>query len=98
MKGISSTRLILRHVGRNSALGIITLIGLSTGFLIGGAVIIEQIFQIPGIGLLILNAIQTSDVPMVEGCILVIGVSIVLLNLAADIAYAVFDPRVRIDG
>lgn len=95
MKGISSKRLIIAHVARNSALGIITLIGVSTGFLVGGAVIIEQIFSIPGIGSLIYNAITQSDVTMVEGCILAITVSIVLLNLLADIAQAALDPRVR---
>lgn len=98
MKGISRVRLILRHVARNSALGIITLIGLSTGFLIGGAVIVEQIFNIPGMGSLTYNAINQSDTVMVEGCILVIAVSIVMLNLLADLMYAVLDPRVRADG
>jgi peptide/nickel transport system permease protein len=98
MKGISQLRLVLRHVARNSALGIITLIGLSTGLLIGGAVIIENIFNIPGIGSLLLTAINGRDAPMVEGCIVTIACSIVLLNLAADLVYAVLDPRVRSDA
>jgi peptide/nickel transport system permease protein len=95
MKGIAQGRVIFRHVIRNSALGIITLIGLSTGLLIGGAVIVEQLFSIPGIGTLLLNGINGRDATMVEGCIVVIAVWIVLLNLLADLTYALFDPRVR---
>jgi peptide/nickel transport system permease protein len=95
MKGISQRRLILLHVARNSALGIVTLIALSTGLLVGGAVIIEQIFGMPGIGSLLINGIQNRDATMVEGCIVAIAATIVILNLLADLLYAVFDPRVR---
>lgn len=95
MKGISTARVIFRHVARNSALGIVTLVGLSTGLLIGGAVIVEDIFSVPGIGLLLLNSINMRDATTVEGCILVIAVAIVVLNLAADVVYALLDPRVR---
>ena len=95
MKGIAQGRVIFRHVIRNSALGIITLIGLSTGLLIGGAVIVEQIFAIPGIGTLLLTGINSRDATMVEGCIVVIAVWIVFLNLLADLTYALFDPRAR---
>jgi peptide/nickel transport system permease protein len=95
MKGISRRRLILLHVARNSALGIITLIALSTGLLVGGAVIIEDIFAMPGIGSLLLQAITNRDATMVEGCIVVIAAAIVVLNLVADLLYALFDPRVR---
>jgi peptide/nickel transport system permease protein len=95
MKGISHRRLILLHVARNSALGIITLIALSTGLLVGGAVIVEQIFGMPGIGSLLINAIQNRDATTVEGCIVVIAAIIVILNLLADLLYAAFDPRVR---
>jgi peptide/nickel transport system permease protein len=95
MKGISHRRLILLHVARNSALGIVTLIALSTGLLVGGAVIIEQIFGMPGIGSLLINGIQNRDATMVEGCIVAIAAVIVVLNLLADLLYAAFDPRVR---
>lgn len=95
MKGISHWRLITLHVARNSALGIITLIALSTGLLVGGAVIIEQIFAMPGVGSMLLNAITTRDATTVEGCIVVIAGAIVFLNLLADLLYALFDPRVR---
>jgi peptide/nickel transport system permease protein len=95
MKGINQGRVVLRHVARNSALGIVTLISLSTGLLIGGAVIVEQIFSIPGIGTLLLNGINGRDAPMVEGCIVTIAVAIVVLNLIADLVYVALDPRVR---
>jgi peptide/nickel transport system permease protein len=95
MKGVHQTRILTRHVARNSALGIITLIGVSTGFLIGGAVIVEQIFTIPGFGTLMYSAITSSDATMVEGCILIVAVAIVAINLVADLLYAVFDPRIR---
>ena len=97
MKGIGLARVVSLHVARNSALGIVTLIGLSTGLLVGGAVIVEQIFAIPGIGTLLLNGINGRDVTVVEGCILVIAVAVVLMNLVADLVYALFDPRVRED-
>jgi peptide/nickel transport system permease protein len=95
MKGISHRRLILLHVARNSALGIVTLIALSTGLLVGGAVIVEQIFGMPGIGELLISAISNRDATTVEGCIVVIAATIVILNLLADLLYAAFDPRVR---
>jgi peptide/nickel transport system permease protein len=95
MKNIKQSRIIMRHVARNSSLGVITLIGLSTGLLIGGAVIIEQIFAIPGIGTLIYTGIQQRDSSTVLGCIIVIAAAIVVLNMLADLVYAFLDPRVR---
>ena len=95
MKGVSRSRLIITHVIRNSSLGIITLIGLSTGLLIGGAIIVEQIFAIPGIGDLLINAINNRDATMLDGCVLVIAIWVVLINLLTDLTYALFDPRVR---
>lgn len=98
MKGVTTRRLMLKHVARNSAFGFITVTAVSTGFLIGGAVIIENIFGIPGIGSMILSGVTNRDSPVVEGCIAVVAVLIVLFNLVADIAYALLDPRVRDAG
>jgi peptide/nickel transport system permease protein len=95
MKGLSKFRVVTHHVARNSALGLLTLVGLSTGVLIGGAVIIDQVFTIPGLGSLLIAAINTRDAPVLLGCILVIGICIVMLNLIADLLYAVLDPRTR---
>jgi peptide/nickel transport system permease protein len=97
MKGVTRKGLTFRHVVRNSALGIVTLIGLSTGLLIGGAVIVEEVFGIPGIGTLLFQAINSRDATMVDGCILVIAIAIIAINLIVDILYAVLDPRVLVD-
>lgn len=95
MKGVSTRRLMLRHVARNSAFGLITVSAVSVGFLVGGAVVIEDIFAIPGFGTLIYTAVQNRDSPVVVGCITVVAAIVVVLNLLADLAYAILDPRVR---
>lgn len=95
IKGVSQLRIILKHVVRNSALGVITLIGLSTGLLLGGAVIIDQVFTVPGIGSLLLIAIQNRDATVLLGLLLTVGTGIVVCNLLADICYALADPRIR---
>ena len=95
MKGISTYRLMTRHVARNSAFGLLTVLAVSTAGLVGGAVIIEQIFAIPGIGALIISSLQNRDSPTVEACVTLVAVLIVAMNLLADIGYAMLDPRVR---
>jgi peptide/nickel transport system permease protein len=94
-KGLSKAGVIFKHVLRNSATSFVTLLALQLGFLIGGAVIIEQVFTINGIGDLLLTSIFNRDATMVEGIILVIGVAVVTLNLIADVIYMLLDPRVR---
>lgn len=95
MKGISTYRLMSRHVARNSAFGLLTVLAVSTAGLVGGAVILEQIFAIPGIGALIVTSLQNRDSPTVEACVTFVAVLIVVMNLLADIGYAMLDPRVR---
>ncbi len=75
----------------------VTVLGINIGFLIGGTVIIENIFAIPGIGQLMINSIFQRDFPVVQGVTLVFGVLVVLVNLLADLSYAALDPRVRFD-
>jgi len=96
-KGVPSRRLFLRHVLRNAVIPAVTVLGINIGFLIGGTVIIENVFAIPGIGQLMLNSIFERDFPVVQGVTLVFAVMVVLLNLFADIAYATLDPRVRFE-
>jgi peptide/nickel transport system permease protein len=96
-KGVPSRRLFLRHVLRNAVIPAVTVLGINIGFLIGGTVIIENVFAIPGIGQLMLNSIFERDFPVVQGVTLVFAVMVVLLNLGADIAYATLDPRVRFE-
>jgi peptide/nickel transport system permease protein len=96
-KGVPGRRLFMRHVLRNAVIPAVTVLGINIGFLIGGTVIIENVFAIPGIGQLMLNSIFERDFPVVQGVTLVFAVMVVLLNLGADIAYATLDPRVRFE-
>jgi peptide/nickel transport system permease protein len=96
-KGVPGHRLFLRHVLRNAVIPAVTVLGINLGFLIGGTVIIENVFAIPGIGQLLLNSIFERDFPVVQGVTLVFAVMVVLLNLLADVAYATLDPRVRFE-
>jgi peptide/nickel transport system permease protein len=96
-KGVPARRLFLRHVLRNAVIPAVTVLGINIGFLIGGTVIIENVFAIPGIGQLMLNSIFERDFPVVQGVTLVFGILVVLVNLLADMAYAGLDPRVRFD-
>lgn len=94
-KGLKEKVVILRHALRNALVPIITIIGLQSGALLSGAIITETIFSWPGIGRLLIQAIETRDYPLVQGCILVISFSYVLVNLLTDILYAYVDPRIR---
>jgi peptide/nickel transport system permease protein len=95
-KGVAEATVILKHTGRNAALPLLTVVGLQTGALLGGAVITETIFAWPGIGRLTLTAIQSRDYPLVQGCVLFIATGYVLVNLAVDLLYGVLDPRIRV--
>jgi len=94
-KGLSEGAVIFRHALRNSLIPVVTLIGLQAPLLIGGAVIMEQIFLLPGMGSLFLDAVFARDYPIVSGVFLIVGVGILLINLAVDLAYGYLDPRVR---
>jgi peptide/nickel transport system permease protein len=96
-KGVPGRRLFVRHVLRNAVIPAVTVLGINIGFLIGGTVIVESVFAIPGIGQLMINSIFQRDFPVVQGVTLVFGVLVVLINLLADIAYASLDPRVSFD-
>ncbi len=94
-KGLSERLVILRHALRNAMIPVVTLIGLQAPLLIGGAVIIEQIFVIPGMGLLLLEAVQQRDYPIITGVFLMVGVAVMLINLGVDLTYGLLDPKVR---
>jgi len=96
-KGLSERRVWLKHALRNSLLSVVTIMGLQIGSLLAGSIITESIFSWPGIGRLTLQAIQTRDYPLVQGCILVIATSYLGVNLAADILYRLVDPRIAYD-
>ncbi len=94
-KGLSEPLVVVRHALRNALIPVVTLIGLQAPLLIGGAVIIEQIFVIPGMGLLLLDAVNQRDYPVITGVFLVVGVAVMLINLLVDLSYGLLDPKVR---
>lgn len=94
-QGLSEVRVIVRHALSNAMIAIITVIGLAFGILLGGAVIIETVFTLPGIGRLVINAVVRRDYPIIQGALLLAATSYILVNLAVDLLYAYFDPRIR---
>ena len=94
-KGLTETLVVARHALRNALIPVVTLIGLQAPLLIGGAVIMEQIFVIPGMGLLLLEAVNQRDYPIITGVFLIVGVAVMLINLLVDLSYGVLDPKVR---
>jgi len=94
-KGLKEKVVILRHAIKNALIPVITLIGLYIPVLIGGTVIVEQIFVLPGMGLLVFEAINDRDYPIITGLMLVIGVMVLMVNLVIDISYGFLDPKIR---
>jgi peptide/nickel transport system permease protein len=94
-KGLSERRVIYRHAFKAALVAVIPVIGIQAGFVLGGAVYIETVFQWPGIGRMLVNAISTRDLLLVQGGVLVVAASYVLFNLLADVAQTIVDPRLR---
>ncbi len=94
-KGLSEKLVVSRHALRNALIPVVTLIGLQAPLLIGGAVIMEQIFVIPGMGLLLLDAVNQRDYPIITGVFLIVGVAVMVINLLVDLSYGLLDPKVR---
>ena len=95
-KGLPTWRVVLVHAFKNAAIPLVTVLGLQVGFVLGGAFVVELIFNWPGVGLLALQAIQTRDFPVVQGIVIVVATVFVLVNLAVDMVYAYLNPRVRL--
>jgi peptide/nickel transport system permease protein len=96
-RGLSGTRAVVRHAFRNSLIPIVTIIGLQFGAVLTGTIITESIFAWPGIGRLLIQAINFRDYPLVQGCILFISVTYVAMNLVTDLTYGFLDPRIRFE-
>ena len=94
-KGLGERVVVLRHVLKNAVNPIITVLGLQVGYLLGGAILTETVFSWPGLGSMMVRAIQARDYPLVQGGVLLIATTFVLVNLLVDLLYAVFDPRIR---
>jgi peptide/nickel transport system permease protein len=96
-RGVSRARAVLRHAFRNSLIPIVTIIGLQFGAVLTGTIITETIFAWPGVGRLLIQAINFRDYPLVQGCILFISVTYVMMNLLTDLTYGWLDPRIRVE-
>src|SRR5262245_8054633 len=94
-KGLKSHSVVLRHILRNSLVSTVSVLGVHTSWIIGGTVVVEAVFAIPGLGYLLVSSIFTRDYPMVQGLTVTFAVLVVLISLLTDVAYAVIDPRVR---
>ena len=94
-KGLSSTAVLVGHALKNAAIPIVTTVGIGIALLIGGVVVTETVFAIPGVGLLTVDAILRRDYPVIQGVVLVFSAVYVLINLAVDLSYGLFDPRIR---
>lgn len=96
-KGLSPGKVVIKHALRNALVPVVTIIGIQFGVLLSGAIITEKIFAWPGLGSLLLQGIFQRDYPVVQGCVLVISLVYVFINLATDLLYGVLDPRIRLE-
>lgn len=96
-KGLSDRVRIYKHALRNAALPVLTVVGQTFGTLIAGAAVVETVFNIPGIGQLVVNSVERRDFVVIQGVVLLIAVSYVLINLVVDVLYSALDPRIRVD-
>jgi ABC-type dipeptide/oligopeptide/nickel transport system permease component len=95
-KGMGEQRVVVQHVLRNALIPAVTLLGLTVGWLMGGTVIVENVFSLPGAGKLLIDAIGVRDYPVVQSTTLAFAVLVVLANLVTDTVYTLLDPRVRL--
>jgi ABC-type dipeptide/oligopeptide/nickel transport system permease component len=94
-KGLDERAVVGRHVMKNALNPIVTVLGIQVGTLLGGAILTETVFSWPGLGSMMVRAIQARDYPLVQGGVLLIATTFVLVNLLVDLLYALFDPRIR---
>ncbi len=97
-KGLKEWIVIIRHAFRNALIPTITFLGIQFGSLLGGAVIIEQVFSWPGVGRMIIDAINQRDYPVIQGGVIILALLMVLINLIVDISYSYLDPRIKVGG
>lgn len=94
-KGLSERRILWRHALKGAAVPLMTIVGLQVSRFLGSAVVVEAVFGIPGIGTLVVGAAQNQDYPVVEGVVLVVALIVIVVNVAVDVSYRLFDPRIR---
>lgn len=96
-KGLMSYQVIFRHALKNALIPVITLAGIQWSFLMGGSIVIEQVFALPGLGRLLLSAVYTRDIPLIQGLVMFITTVVVVSNFIVDLLYAYLDPRIRLE-
>jgi peptide/nickel transport system permease protein len=97
-RGLSERRVVIKHALRNAGMATVTVMSVNVGFLIGGTVVVEAVFQVPGVGSLLLQSVQRRDYELVQALALLAGAAVVLISLATDLIQAAIDPRVRLAG
>lgn len=97
-KGLGEAHILIKHIFRNSLPPLVTYLGLELGGLFSGAIIVENIFAWPGIGQLLVDSVQSGDIPMVQACVLIIGVIFICINIVVDLLYIYIDPRIKPEG
>ena len=97
-KGLSERTMLYRHALKNALIPVVTILGLQMGALMGGAVVTEQIFVVPGFGRLIVESVFTRDYPLVQGVVLITASAYVFINLLVDVSYSLLNPRIRVKG
>jgi peptide/nickel transport system permease protein len=95
-KGAGEIRIMRKHVLRNAMLPVVTMVGMDVGIAFAGAIFIESVFQLPGVGQLLFRALPTADLPMIMGIVFLVSVAVVLVNLIVDILYCLIDPRISL--
>jgi peptide/nickel transport system permease protein len=97
-KGVGQSRLLFRHALRNAIGPVLTIVGIQAGYLLGGSVVIEEVFSLNGLGRLILDAIGDRDYPLLQGAVMLVGAWFIAVNLLVDLTYGLIDPRIRVGG
>ena len=96
-KGLPERRVLIRHALRNAVISTVTILGVNIGYLVGGTLVIEQVFALPGVGQLMINSIFQRDFPVVQGVTLAFAILVVIVYLITDIVHSMLDPRVRFE-
>jgi len=97
-KGLSERAILWRHVLRNAAIPVVTVVGLQFAELLAGTIVVENVFNLPGLGRLVFQAIGNRDLPLVRGCVMLFATLVVMVNFGVDVLYAAIDPRLRGSG
>jgi peptide/nickel transport system permease protein len=96
--GLSENQILYKHILRNSLIPVITIFGILVSEVLGGSIIIENVFSLPGIGKLITSSITSRDLPLIQALVLYLSIIVVITNMIVDLLYGVIDPRIRIKG